>query len=272
MQKLPLSGILLVSDMDGTLVNRKFLIPVRNLEAIERFIEKGGLFTLATGRSTVSAGRYLDILKLNAPAIVMNGAAIYDYANEKYVFGEALPEICIEVVRRVIERFPDIGIEIYIGSDIYILSQNRLTDRHVVNEKFKYTLTDVDHLPPGSQKLLFAGENERLRELEAFIDGIETEGLHFVYTGNYFYEALLDGVSKGTALLRLESILGIKHENTVSIGDYYNDVELLQLAHRGIAVEDAPDEIKDVADLIVGKCDDGAVADVIEIIEKEHNC
>ena len=75
--KLPLSGVLLVSDMDGTLVTGNFTIPQRNLEAIERFKQKGGTFTIATGRANTSVEKYNSILNLTTPAILYNGCLLY---------------------------------------------------------------------------------------------------------------------------------------------------------------------------------------------------
>jgi hydroxymethylpyrimidine pyrophosphatase-like HAD family hydrolase len=83
-----------------------------------------------------------------------------------------------------------------------------------------------------------------------------------------YYEALPDGVSKGTALLRLADMLNIAHENTVGIGDYFNDLTLVSMAGLGATVFGAPKELVDVAQFVTGPCKDGAVADLIEYLEK----
>ncbi|HIS79668.1 MAG TPA: HAD-IIB family hydrolase, partial [Candidatus Caccousia stercoris] len=75
--------ILIASDIDGTLLPGGREIPERNLSALRRFAEKGGRFTLATGRSIGSAGQFLDRLPVNAPAICLNGALLYDYKQQK---------------------------------------------------------------------------------------------------------------------------------------------------------------------------------------------
>lgn len=79
---------LVVSDIDGTLNNKLRKLPKRNYNAIKEFTEKGGNFTLASGRMVSSLKRNYDRVTPNQPAIVINGAGIYDYNQEK-CFGAA---------------------------------------------------------------------------------------------------------------------------------------------------------------------------------------
>ena len=76
---LPLTGILLASDMDGTLLDSRKRLSQANQSALENFVAAGGWFTVATGRMETSVKRYLPVLPLNAPAILYNGAVIYDF-------------------------------------------------------------------------------------------------------------------------------------------------------------------------------------------------
>jgi hydroxymethylpyrimidine pyrophosphatase-like HAD family hydrolase len=81
-------------------------------------------------------------------------------------------------------------------------------------------------------------------------------------------EMLPEHSSKGEALAKLVELGQVERENIVAIGDFYNDLDMIQYAGIGVAVANAPDDIKAQADLVVGHCRDGAVADVIEYIEK----
>ena len=74
-----LSEYLVVTAVDGTLLEAGYGIPRRNLDAIEQFEEKGGRFTLCTGRCRKSVERFMEWLPLSAPAILCNGSYIYDY-------------------------------------------------------------------------------------------------------------------------------------------------------------------------------------------------
>lgn len=266
-KSLPFEGVLLVSDMDGTLITRDFSVPERNIEAIDRFIEKGGRFTLATGRSAASAGKYITKVKINAPSILSNGSSIYDLSGGKILWNTALPMSVGPLVETVIERFPDVGVELYIDEQIYIVNRNKWTERHIINEGFSYVETSLKDAPHGWQKVLFACENERLCEIDDYIRSLKVDICDFVFSSLNYYEALPKGVSKGTALKKLAEMLGIEYKNTVGIGDYYNDATLVKMAGIGVTVEGAPQELVDAAQFVTGPCENGAVADLIEYLE-----
>ena len=77
------SDLLVVSDVDGTLLQAGYGIPKENIDAIDAFVDNGGLFTLATERCIESVGKYIDWLRLSAPAILCNGGLIYDFQERK---------------------------------------------------------------------------------------------------------------------------------------------------------------------------------------------
>jgi hydroxymethylpyrimidine pyrophosphatase-like HAD family hydrolase len=93
------------------------------------------------------------------------------------------------------------------------------------------------------------------------------EGCDFVFSGPIYFELLPAGITKGAALAVLGEQLGITPDRILSIGDYYNDVAMLQASAVGAVPSDAPDDIKAIADLVVGPCENGAVADFIEYLE-----
>jgi Cof subfamily protein (haloacid dehalogenase superfamily) len=264
----PFLGKLLVSDMDSTLITDRFEVPPRNIEAINRFIEKGGRFTLATGRAAASAAKYLDRVTINAPAILSNGGSIYDLSEHKILWNTPLPLSVKGMLHKILPRFPNLGIEIYSNEEIYIINANEWTKRHIINEGFKYFMTSIDDAPTDGQKILFADENANLLELSEYINTIEHSGCDFTFSSKNYFEVLPQGISKGYALKKLASILGIEQKNTIAIGDYYNDISLVKAAGIGATVQGSPKEIIDVADFVTGPCKNGAVADLIEFLEK----
>src|SRR5699024_8162902 len=78
-------GLLLASDFDDTLYDLTFHIPERNLEAIRYFTHHGGLFTVSTGRAHRTFAPYAPMVPMNAPAVLSNGAAIYDFQRDRLV-------------------------------------------------------------------------------------------------------------------------------------------------------------------------------------------
>ena len=128
------AGCLLASDIDGTLVSAG-RIPERNVEAIRRFTQEGGLFALATGRSIQSARRYAALAGVNCPSIVFNGAIGYDFAADNPLWRESLPDGAKGIIPPIMERFPDIGVEVHSGKNLYVLNHTPDVDAHTAGGK-----------------------------------------------------------------------------------------------------------------------------------------
>lgn len=270
--KHPFDGILLISDMDGTLITYEHQLPERNALAIDRFIKNGGYFSVATGRPEYALLKYLDKVTLNAPAIVYNGSVIYDINLNKTIWYACLPQSIRKTLKIIMDKFQDIGVEIYTEGCVYIVQQNKWTSEHILNENLEYKISDVEHTPQQWYKILLACSNDRLQEVSEFVSTLYFEGFYFVFTNSIFFEAIPFGVSKGTTLNKLSELLGIKHKNIIAIGDYYNDIELLSAAGLGVAVKGAPEELLKVSSFSVGSCESGAVADIIEYLEQKYDC
>lgn len=262
-----LSGILLVSDLDGTLVTDKGVIPERNITAIERFVHKGGRFTFATGRSVMGTLKYAAKVPLNAPIITYNGSGIYDYQTKTMLWNSFLAPSSVQIIKEVKSLFPDVGIEVYSGGNVYSINKNEHTKAHVAFGGLEDYERTVEGIPENLNKILLCCDSDRLLEVSRHLDQFDHTGCTYVFSGPIYFEVLPAGVSKGTTVKILADMAGISHDKIVAIGDYYNDLELIQTAALGAVPEEAPDDLKCIADVVVGKCDNGAVADFIEYLE-----
>ena len=90
----------------------------------------------------------------------------------------------------------------------------------------------------------------------------------FMRSSPWYYELLPKGATKGAGMLRLADILGIKHENTIGVGDNENDLTLVSDAGLGVAVSNAAGAVKKAADLITVDNNSHALKAVIEYIER----
>ncbi len=266
-----ISDYLVVSDMDGTLLRAGIGLPQQNVDAVRAFSEAGGHFTVATGRHKDSARRYLDRIQLSAPAILCNGALIYDYQS-----GRAIRERClahalgVELVRAACAAFPDLGAEIMCPDTIYVAKNNHFAHRHTSTDRLEYIVTDVDSVPQAWYKVLFCIDPEEMARLEAFLQSQYHLGVYFVKTAPQFLEVMADGVNKGEALHFLADYLGLPQDATAAIGDYYNDLELLRAAHFSATLADAPQDIKVHADMVCASCLEGGVAEFLGYLRQ--NC
>ncbi len=262
-------GILLVSDIDGTLINTQRKVPKQNMDAIEYFIENGGKFTFATGRSIESARLFADIVPLSCPAIVVNGGVIYDYHNNEIIKETFLPESAKHFVKPVMERFPDICTQIHSGSSLFVLSWSEEGRQHIFNEKIAYTEETLQNLMDIPwHKVLYATTPEKIEEIMEFVKTIPCDETYYLRTSPFYFEFMNATVNKGRALLELADILQIEYKNTNAIGDYYNDEQMIDMAAVGAYAENAPDELKQKANYVAAHCDIGAVGDFIQYIAK----
>ena len=265
-KKRPFEGRLLITDMDGTLLNEKHLVSPENSRALRRFTEGGGLFTLATGRMEKTVKPYLENLPVNVPGIIYNGAAIYDFYESRVLWHNCLPDSITEVSQGILDRFPDIGFEVLHGGDIYFITKNEETERHSIREGFDSIISTLDKVPKPWYKVLMAWKPDNLAVVEAWLK--ETGGdFHAVYSEPQFLELLNSSASKGHALKQLLSMQGLQGLKVTAMGDNMNDLEMLKEADFGIATGNAHESLREAANLCCCSNDDHAVAEVIGWME-----
>lgn len=276
MECLPFKGKLLVCDMDGTLLDSNSRLSKGNKAALDRFVEGGGLFTIATGRMEKSVMQYLQDLPVNLPAIVYNGAAIYDFQTDRVLWQDNLVPGISEPVKKVIERFPDIGVEFYHAGMTYFARENRYTFEHMLRERFEPIIVSVDEVPQPWSKIILAWDPSRLSEVEEFLKRFQSPlsnatnnqvPFSQVYSEPQFLELLNRNVSKGSALKVLIEMSGLDKTCVISMGDNLNDLELIREANVGIAVENAHETLKEAADLCCCHHNLNAVSEVINWLE-----
>lgn len=268
---MKIEDILVVSDLDGTLVPISQQISVKNIEAIRRFRDLGGGFTIATGRSPLSAGHFLSQLGVEAPIIANNGAVLYDATSKKTIWHKPLPPNFRAIVRQTKETFPSIGIEVITAQDeYYLVSHSELLCGVNTVSGFSYKECDVDDLPDDSCKVLFIMHPH---EFDAVVNEILSHhyaGVDFVKSGGDCFEMMAEQINKGYPLGELAKACGKAVRGIVAVGDYYNDIEMLREATLGVTLENAPEDIKQKADMVVPSCEDDGVAYLLEYLIENH--
>lgn len=268
-------GCLLASDIDGTLLENGYINP-RNIEKIKYFINEGGKFCLCTGRSIGAITGVLEAVGVTTYSVVANGCMIYDHQDCKVVYEAFLPDEDRDIPQKIYSCIPSIGIEIHSGGNVFTIRQTYETDCHQKYEGLPTNCLDFTQaLRYNWNKVLFALESETQYADIKDLTNIKTEGSDFIGTTatidkvrrNYF-EQIPKGVTKFATLTKLCEIADIKKGRLFAIGDYYNDLEMIKNADISAATADTPDDIKQYARFIAGKCDDGAVADFIDYLNE----
>lgn len=256
-------NIMLVSDMDATLLNREHQVSDENFKAIGEFIAGGGLFTVASGRMVDAVRRYLDRLRINAPAILHNGAKIYDFETETLIHNKTIEEDRKDIIRRVYETQPQFGLEIYSKERVFVMRECSETVRlKATPYNVTYEMPDYVWEEPWT-KVLIIGEEKDIDKFEPVYKSDYDKG-YSVRSGKKYLDIVANGVSKGHGVMTLAQKFGIKRENIYTVGDNMNDFEMVTLAGHGYAVENGVDELKSVAEAVVPDCDNNAIAYIIK--------
>lgn len=262
--------MLLVSDLDGTLINDKLEIPVRNLKAIKRFKEQGGKFTIATGRSIAGAYRYAKQAGVNVPVILLNGSIIYDYATGRQLLKSLIDKQAMTYAKLIIEHFPSLGAQICSGEEDYVFQSNDIIMQHAKMVNVRYREGLLDDFDGDCYKVLFAGDEALISKVGDFLKNVQHQGVRYVNTHRNYIEMLGESINKGVALESLIKMLHVNIENTCVIGDYYNDFEAISVAGLGATTKEAPQELQEKADLVLCSCNQGCVGALIEFLEDKY--
>lgn len=264
-------GYLLVSDMDATLLTNKHKVSDKNREAIKYFTANGGKFTVATGRMNKAVRAFLDQFTINTPAILHNGAQIYDFAEDKVLFERFIEEGRKDAIRRVYNDMPDLGLEVYCDDLVYIYRECAET-RRFNNRKYEvvYELPDEVWDRPWI-KCLLIGEKKLLDHYEPIYRRDYDSG-YAVRSGKKFLDIVSSDASKGLALGRLIDILGADRNKVIAVGDNMNDISMLETAGISFAVENAEKAVKEAARFAAPDNNSDAIAYIIEKLETMGDC
>lgn len=261
-------GILLCTDLDDTLLTTDKRVSDENRRAIEYFQSEGGLFTFVTGRVPAGARLMLEYIHPNAPVVCFNGAAIYDFEKEKFLWKKTLPPESIEVLEFIDKNYPFCGIEVSSEDRIYFSKWNRIVKEHKRLEKFPDNDMDYHDIKQEWLKVIFMVEEDEVDIIRNAIKNSPwADTYDYVQSSPWYYELLPKGASKGAGIQVLAELCGINPEMTVGMGDNDNDMSVMTMCATGIAVSNAIPAIKRAADYITVDNNSSAAAAVIHAIE-----
>lgn len=250
------SGILICSDVDGTLAMGG-VVPSEHIKAIEYFQNNGGLFTFATGRSHLYLNDFLSQIKPNTDIIVYNGTAIYDMAAEKMLWEKFLDNSITDFFEKLMHKFPH-------HQTVFLHAKDVSYELDPSTEDCVKAIQSLDR--PLYKVVLKQSEEE-------------TDAMYREYCGLRQYEIYKScptlfeitakGAGKGVAINKLRQILKDDVKTIVGIGDYQNDIPLLQESDIGVAVTGPYTEILQHADWIAPKYSEFPIRWLIEEIERK---
>ncbi len=282
----------IATDMDGTLLNSNQEISEVTKQAIIAAEEKGIKFLLATGRSYPEVRRILDKSGIECPAICVNGAEIRD------VEGNILQSIGLDgaVSAQITNVLENMGIyfELYTEEGTFTTDLEKginvivdilhsanpendvATFRKEVNDGFEERLIHVvdDYSSIFEAKncavykfLVFSMDEDELAEASKQLN--EIAGIDVTSSGRHNLEINHIGAQKGIALKKYVEEKGISLEETMALGDNYNDLSMLEIAGYSVAMGNAEEEIKAASKYVTeSNNDDGVAKAIMKALEK----
>ena len=266
----PLPYDLIAFDMDGTLLDSSKKIREDSLTAIAEAVSAGKTVALSTGRCLPELQQYLPVLKDVSYIIGTSGAFIWETAAGKNVFSRPFPR---ELLTVMLERAAEEDIMVHMLGDISVMQKNHVADcaRYSMGpyqSLFSRTAVLTDDL-----REYYASHDFTVYKLNLYTRStIQRESLKEIYADlpvalSYSESAAMEyncaGVSKASGLVELCRVLDLPVSRTIAVGDADNDLAILRTAGYAIAMGNANEHAKNLADAIVANNDSGGCAEAI---------
>jgi Cof subfamily protein (haloacid dehalogenase superfamily) len=250
-------------DMDGTLLTDAKEVSARTRSCFEALEERGVSLILSTGRSFEALEAYKKDLNLNHPVICYNGARILGSRGE-LIKEHQLPD---DIARYIIDfaRKDGVHIQIYRNGTLYFEKRTPEADFYEKHVNLKGEIVNFDDFNPLSiTKIMYLGNHEYLNSLGVEIRKQFEKRVTAMFSLSTFLEFMDGNVSKGNALNEIAEYLDIGIDNIMAFGDGDNDKSMIETAGIGVAMANATDKVKAVANSITLSNNDDGVAEFLE--------
>ena len=265
---------MLVSDLDGTIGNDEHKISEVNKKAMKELVEAGVIFVLCSGRTPVSLEYVLDQVGIQTDYIVgFNGCSIIDTKTRETLYEQKMDKTNVKDLIKTISDF-DVTIGVYMKDNlVYAQREKGLMDRVDRTSPIHYEIHEDlgSEIKEDIHKIILVADRDELDKVYAKMEPIVKDKCGMVFTNTNLLEFIPLNGNKGIGLKILAERLNIPLSQIVSCGDNYNDIELIETAGLGIAVANAVEPLKKVADKITKNTNNqGGFAEIVEFIIKEN--
>lgn len=267
---------LIVSDLDGTLLNHSAVIGDETKKLIRELQQRGVQFSFASGRLHSALINFAEELDIKIPLISLDGCMIKNHPEGKIIFESFVKEKYINKALGLADKFL-LNIALCHADAIYYTDNNSIIPR--IMDKFGAKYEEVpsyDKFTKETLEVVFASDyKDNLKHVKDKMSFPHSLGLSVSYfksqshEGIYYLELRRQGASKGKALQKLLRNLKIKPEESAVIGDWYNDVSLFETESVKIGLANSIPEINKLADLVTQRTNDqDGVAEFLELVLK----
>jgi len=265
----------IILDVDGTLLNSEKQLLEETKKALMKCQENGIKIILASGRPTsglTGLATELELDKNDGLLVSYNGSKIMNFATKEELFSQT---ISVEDGKAVLEHMKKFKVYPMIDKDEYMYVNNAYAEditvegskraviqREIRNGNFlvceKLDLAEFADFE--LNKILTAGEPEYLIDNHKAMMEPFKDKLNCVFTSTFYFEFTAKGVDKAKALDTVLIPLGYTKENMIAFGDSQNDMTMIDYVGVGVAMDNAVDEVKNVANFVTASNDENGIA------------
>lgn len=269
-------------DMDGTLLGKGKEISKESKKIIKEIHEKGVEIVVTTGRIYNNAAYYSHLLGVKSPVIAANGAIVREKNTNKVIYEKPIEtEECIKLVEMLYEmkmhfhfytldtiycsnKLTELGTKLYMTKQIGY--DNLKINYYVINNIEKWKKFFRSNNGKITKCIAFSVKPEKILKVKKQLNSFN--GIVYYGAGKRSVEINSKGASKGNAVKALANYYGFKREEIICIGDNENDLSMIEYAGIGVAMGNAIEPVKKLADYITDTNIENGVEKAIKKIFK----
>lgn len=263
-----------ILDIDGTLINSNKEITKKTKDALLKLQENNIKLVIASGRPTsgiIKYGKELLIDKNNGFYISFNGSKFVEASTMNELYDKQIDK---EIVKNLVKHLDKFNVKTMIHNNDYLLV-NDVYDCMIDNDgdylnviQFESKITNkklkevnlVEYVDFPVNKVLVSSDAKYLRENYKEIKEPFKDILNCMFTANFYFEFTDKNIDKGSAIENILIPMGYKKEEIMAFGDGENDINMIKLAHIGIAMGNAIESLKEVSDYITESNENDGIA------------
>ena len=253
---------LIALDIDGTLLHHDGHLSNTVKTAVQAVADAGHHIVIATGRSTLGAAPVVELLSLTEGfAVTSNGAVTARLHGSDWEIIDKVTFDATPVLDLLKDAWPDavVGVE---DPGIGTKVSAPFPDGELIGPVQVLAWEDLGQVP--TTRLTFRSPSGTSEDFKRLVDRLGLHGVNYAVGYTAWLDINPEGVSKASALEQVRRRLHVEPADTVAVGDHTNDLEMLHWAARGVAMGQAPDEVKAVADEVTLPVEEDGVAAVLE--------
>ncbi|URM52761.1 HAD family hydrolase [Mycoplasma sp. SG1] len=272
---------LCVFDLDGTLLNSNSLLSTENIKTCTKWQKENKIITIATGRAFENSVNFVKELSLDKNAgflISNNGAQIYDFKKEKFIFSAPFNKEEYLKIWEYLSSFPTIFLFFFDGHN-QIMYHNKVSKYdEEINLHINYHCFSPYHMSPKMinkadleklsipffKLLVIFNNEEQIKSFKSWLNENNINLELFIMSNNLVFEITTTNVNKGNAVLKLCKYLNLKNDEVLVAGDNGNDVSMFQIFKNSFTTANYNPVVLPYVKTIFKKTNDHHIAKMID--------